>query len=136
MLFDHFKKRSHASVGKHGEDLATVYLKKQHYKILTRNYRNKYGTQVGEIDIIAKKKDLLIFVEVKTRTVSSSTIEQTLPEEQITAVKLQRLQKAATIYLHENNVINLPHRFDAISIKIFNNNEQPPIIDHIKSIFL
>jgi len=136
MLFDRFKKRSQSSVGKYGEDLATAYLKKHHYKISARNYRNKHGTQLGEIDIIAQKEDILVFVEVKTRTVSLSTIDRIRPEEQITAIKLRRLQKAATAYLHENAIIDMPHRFDAISIRVFAGNERPPIIDHIQSIFL
>lgn len=136
MLLHYFKKRSRSSVGKYGEDLATTYLKKHRYKICDRNYHNKHGIQVGEIDIIAKKDSLLIFVEVKTRTVSLSTADHTLPQEQITATKLRRLQKAATSYLHENNLLDTPYRFDAITVKLFEKNTHPPIIDHIKSIFL
>lgn len=50
-------------IGDKGEDYAAKYLKKHGFKILTRNYRKKYG----EIDIIAENKDYVIFVEVKTR---------------------------------------------------------------------
>ncbi|MBR5250702.1 MAG: YraN family protein, partial [Clostridia bacterium] len=48
-------------IGADGENQATLYLKKEHYKILERNYKTYYG----EVDIIAKKGDLLVFVEVK-----------------------------------------------------------------------
>jgi len=136
MLLNYFKKRSRSSVGKYGEDLAAAYLKRHHYEICDRNYRNKHGIQVGEIDIIAKKDSLLIFVEVKTRTVSPETLDNTLPQEQITAMKLRRLQKAAIAYLHENNSLDTPHRFDAITVKLFKEGTRPPIIEHMESIFL
>lgn len=136
MLFDRFKKNSSASVGRRGEDLATAYLKKHHYEICDRNYRNKRGTQVGEIDIITRKEEMIIFIEVKARTVSKATVDKILPQEQITATKLRRLQKTATAYLHENNLIDTPYRFDAITVKIFRKNEHQPIITHMESIFL
>ena len=49
--------------GDFGEEKATRYLKKQKYKILKRNFKNS----IGEIDIIAKQKDVIVFVEVKAR---------------------------------------------------------------------
>lgn len=52
------------SKGKHGEELAAVYLQAQGYQIVFRNFYSKYG----ELDIVAKKNNLLVFVEVKTRT--------------------------------------------------------------------
>ena len=60
-------------IGNLGEKIAEEYLKKQGYKILKRNYIPKFlsGPQRGEIDIVAKKKDALFFVEVKTLLASS-----------------------------------------------------------------
>lgn len=49
-------------VGKEGEDKASLYLQNNNYKIIFRNWKTKFG----EIDIIAQKDDLLVFVEVKT----------------------------------------------------------------------
>ena len=58
-------KTQQQKIGKKGEDLAVKFLKKKSYKIIERNFRaGKYG----EIDIIAKDKDELVFVEVKTKT--------------------------------------------------------------------
>ncbi len=54
-------RQNNTSLGKLGEDLACEYLKKSHYKIIERNFRTKFG----EIDIIAKRKKQLVFVEVK-----------------------------------------------------------------------
>ncbi len=53
--------RNNSFLGKKGEDLACDYLKKSKYKVIERNFRTKFG----EIDIVAKKKKQLIFVEVK-----------------------------------------------------------------------
>ncbi len=54
-------------IGKKGEDYCVKMLKKSKYKIITRNFRSKFG----EIDIIAKKNDTVIFIEVKTRDKNS-----------------------------------------------------------------
>ena len=50
-------------IGNYGEELSLTYLRDKGYKIISRNFRNKYG----EIDLICKIKDLLIFIEVKSR---------------------------------------------------------------------
>lgn len=54
---------NHIELGRYGEDLATDYLKDQGYDVLERNIRYRFG----EVDIIAKKENMLIVVEVKTR---------------------------------------------------------------------
>ena len=53
---------NHIELGRYGEDLATNYLKSQGYDVLERNIRYRFG----EVDIIAKKENMLIVVEVKT----------------------------------------------------------------------
>lgn len=87
---------SKKQTGDAGEEYCAKYLKKNGYKILDRNYRKPYG----EIDIIALKKNLLCFVEVKTRHYNSMT----QPYEAVDFRKQQRIIKAAQAYLAENDV--------------------------------
>ncbi len=77
-------------LGKKGEDLVAKYLKKQGYKIVKRNY----CTPFGEADIIARDKDELAFVEVKTRT----TDTYGLPSEAVGKEKQQRYRRIAQCY--------------------------------------
>lgn len=94
-------------LGDFGEDAAAKYLKKKRYKILCRNYSNKYG----EIDIIAKYKRDIIFVEVKTRPDSVFGT----PAEAVTYTKRQKIFKCAKWYMAENN-IDRGARFDVIEV--------------------
>lgn len=81
-----------SEVGQLGEDIAERYLKKKRYKIIERNYREKWG----EIDIIAKSpKKVLVFVEVKTVSGPDPYVEA---EEQLTKSKLTKLQRTAELY--------------------------------------
>ena len=77
--------------GKNAESLATKALIKKGYEILENNFRNKFG----EIDIIAKDKDTLVFVEVKAKTGE----EFGQPEEMINPGKLRKVRNMALIYL-------------------------------------
>lgn len=83
------------SGGQHGEDKAEVYLKNQRYKILHRNWK----TDRYEIDIIAKKKRRLYFVEVKYR----STQNQGMGYEYVTPAKLKQMTFAAESWVAQNN---------------------------------
>jgi putative endonuclease len=84
----------HLKIGKIGEDIAVKHLVKHKFSILERNYRKKWG----EIDIIAKKQDILHFVEVKT--VSCETgFDDYLPEENIRVFKKRRLARIINTYL-------------------------------------
>ena len=83
-------------IGKWGEEIAAKYLITRGCEVIARNVRTPYG----EIDIIAKQKDITIFVEVKTRT--SNTMG--LPEESITARKRQHMLSAAEHYAAENEI--------------------------------
>ncbi len=95
-----------------GEDLATEELKKKGYAILERNFSNKFG----EIDIIARDKNVLIFVEVKTKIGEYFG----LPEEMISKGKLQRVRNMATIYMKG---VSLPCRIDVVAIVLTPENE-------------
>ncbi|MBW2614211.1 MAG: YraN family protein [Deltaproteobacteria bacterium] len=94
--------------GKVGESVAVQYLKKQGYKIIEKNYR----TKVGEIDIIAKEKGSLVFVEVKTRRSRSFGS----PKWAITPQKKRNLSKAALYYLKTTDQSGADARFDVVSI--------------------
>lgn len=136
MLFkpkDATKKQQALSLGARGEKAAATYLKKQGYKIIEMNFSNASGKRLGEIDIVAKDKDELVFVEVKTR--ARNAHEQQMPEENITSSKLYKLNKAASFYITKNNLANTAYRFDAISI-IADPRDNSALLRHLKSIFL
>lgn len=97
----------HNTLGKQGEEEAVIFLEKNGYTILERNWR--YNNI--EIDIIAANKDFVVFIEVKTRT----SINWGTPEESVNSKKIRRIVVAADYYIQENNY-NLPVRFDIISI--------------------
>ncbi len=84
-------KTNNKGTGYRGEGLAAEYLRKKNFAILERNFSNKFG----EIDIIAKDKNTLVFVEVKTKIGESFGS----PEEMISRGKLQRIRNMATVYL-------------------------------------
>lgn len=95
-------------LGISGEDLAVEYLQQNGYKILERNFRSR----LGEIDIVARDKDTLCFVEVKTRT----SIEQGHPFESVSFFKQRKLARMALSYLKYKNFLDSPARFDVIAI--------------------
>lgn len=106
-------------VGKLGEDIASRYLLNKGFAILCRNYRKKYG----EIDIIAKKDDVLHFVEVKS--VSRENVTEHVscetnihrPEDNVHHLKLVRLSRTIQAYLaHTGGSKNWV--FDLIAVKI------------------
>lgn len=103
------------SLGQIGEDIATQYLQNKGYKILERNYKKPWG----EIDIIAKKGQDLVFVEVKTL----SSGEHFLPEEEITFRKKKALRRTAKLYLAENKYpADQNWRIDVIGIEMRDEN--------------
>ncbi len=83
-------------LGKLGEQLTAKTLKKQGYKVLLTNY----VTPFGEADIVAKKDETLVFVEVKTRT----TNKFGTPAEAVGSKKQQKYQNIANYYLQQNNL--------------------------------
>ena len=95
--------------GNLGEDAAVKYLKKKKYIILERNF----NVQGGEIDIIAKKGDYVIFVEVKTR----SGDEYGSGAEAVNYTKQQRMIKAAQVYLLRLG--DVPAQFDVVVVNGF-----------------
>lgn len=129
-----FLRRFHLNnpTGNKGEDLAVDFLKQAGFRILERNYKNKSGRAVGEIDIVAEKAGELVFVEVKARFAKRGS--QVFPEENITSAKLRKLSRIAEGYLRERCREADPYRFDAVLI-VFRENSDPEI-RHFRSIFL
>lgn len=96
-------------MGKDGEERAAAYLKENGYQILARNFRNR----LGEIDIIAREKDVICFVEVRTRRASSSH-EEALSS--VNAAKQYKLSKMALSFLKERKLLEKKARFDVVSV--------------------
>ena len=115
----HIKKE----LGNTGEEISVKYLEKQGYIILERNFYCKQG----EIDIIAKDKNEIVFIEVKSR----SNTEYGLPSEGVTKQKIKHLYRTAKYFLYKNKMLNEIARFDAIEILIKNGKFN---INHIKQI--
>ncbi|MEA3485611.1 MAG: YraN family protein [Candidatus Aerophobetes bacterium] len=95
-------------LGKIGENTAVKFLKRKRYEIIERNYR----CPLGEIDIVARDKKTLVFVEVKTR----SSTNFGLPEEAISYRKKQHLSRIASFYLIYYKIKEADCRFDVVSI--------------------
>ena len=96
--------------GKIGEDLAVDFLKNSGYRIIERNFRCK----LGEIDIIALDKNILAFVEVRTKKTSSFCT----PQETVTFSKQKKLQKLSLYYLAKKQIKNRDCRFDVVAIDL------------------
>ena len=95
-------------LGKKGEDLALRFLKKNGYRIFERNYVCK----MGEVDIIAKEKDTLVFIEVKTRTSTAFGP----PQLAVNSAKQMQLSKVALYFLKEKGIEDVKARFDVVAI--------------------
>lgn len=102
-----FKRKDTGSLG---EKLAADFLKKRGYRILEANYR----CPRGEVDIIARQKDCLVFVEVRSKISRNFGS----PEESISLTKRNHLRAAASHYRQEHN--NLPEdwRIDVVAIEL------------------
>ncbi len=113
--------------GKKGEDVAVEYLTRKGYRIVSRNFR----WRGGEIDIIARKKGILVFVEVRSFSTSAMEIN---PVETIGPYKIQKLIKTAEFFVETHPEFqNHDLRFDAIGVKF---NGKDVKIDHVENAFL
>jgi putative endonuclease len=111
-------------IGKYGEELASQYLQDRGYLILERNWR----CNLGEIDIVAKDKNRIVFVEVKTR----SGIGYGHPFEAITANKVSRMRKLAAQWCSQHQQMGAKVRLDAIAILIHSGRVA---VEHLKQVF-
>ncbi len=112
------------SLGERGENVAARFLRDKGLKVLLRNYR----CPLGEIDIIARDGDVLVFVEVKTRTADEPT-----PEDQVNHHKQHQLSKVAKTYLSRYGAAQPPARFDVVAVIWADGAD--PVVRHTPSAF-
>ena len=98
-----------ARMGREGEALAVVFLKKKGYRIVEKNYR----CPLGEIDIVALDKKTVCFIEVKTR----STGDYDRPEVAVHKRKQFQLSRVALWFLKERRLQDVRARFDVVAIR-------------------
>ncbi len=113
------------TLGKLGEDLACAELERRGYAVLARRYR----TRTGEIDIVARDGDTLVFVEVKAR--ADEACGQ--PGEAVTPSKQRRLARMALDYLARLPAAPGPCRFDVVGVLT---NTTPPTITLYRNAFV
>ncbi len=120
--------------GRIGEDIAEIFLSRKGFSVIARNYRKKWG----EIDIVAREKRIMVFVEVKTeklyvpRVTSVDGIYSI--EENIHRKKIDRLTRTIRSYLLENNVSDETEwRLDALIVRLDTQNRVARV-RHIKNV--
>lgn len=109
--------------GKKGELLAKEYLVSKGYSILDINYRNK----IGEIDIIALNKGIIVFVEVKTRTSTNFGYAY----EAVNRKKQEKIIYCSYLYLNQKRLMDYQIRYDIIEVYLTSNVK----INHIENSF-
>ncbi|PHS07822.1 MAG: endonuclease [Kordia sp.] len=115
---------SHNELGRKGEALTEEYLLRNGYQVLAKNWRYLKA----EIDIIAKKGDVLAIIEVKTRT----SVDIISPEAAVNSKKIKLLVAAANEYVIQND-LDVEVRFDIVAIHKKNEKYN---MNHIKDAFL
>src|SRR4030065_2093655 len=107
-------------LGKKGEEVVLRFVKKNGYKIIEKNYVCK----LGEMDIIAREKDTLVFVEVKTRT----SMVFGPPQLAVNSTKQMQLSKVALYFLKEKRLEEVKARFDVVAILLRPKGEEIELI--------
>ncbi|MGI6655667.1 MAG: YraN family protein [Desulfobulbus sp.] len=120
-------RRTPQEKGRIGEELALDYLREQGYGIAEKNYRTPYG----EVDIVARDGQTMVFVEVKTR--SSSRFGT--PFDAVDSRKQLHLCRAARAYLHCHGLAGTSARFDVISVELSRTDGGEPRITHLQNAF-
>ena len=110
--------------GAWGEEMAALYLEKQGFQILARNFR----CRAGEVDLIARESGTLVFVEVKTRR----TAAYGLPCEAVTVEKQRHIQKVIRFYVMKNRLEAADLRIDVVEILFC---KDTPCVRHTRNAF-
>lgn len=117
---------SRDKIGRTGEQLAAEFLKKKGYKVLRRNCRSA----LGEIDLLMRDGDEVVFVEVKTRT--ANTWGE--PEAAVTPAKQRRLGRQAERFATRHRLRGHPLRFDVVAVLL--EDDRPPELRHYPDAFI
>ena len=110
-------------LGDRGERAAARFLRRRGMRVLTRGYR----TRSGEIDLIARDGETLVFVEVKSR-------QWGVPAEAVDLGKQRRITNAAMQFLRKHRLLDVRCRFDIVAI-VWPDGRGEPSIDHIADAF-
>jgi putative endonuclease len=112
------------ALGSRGERLAARHLQHKGLRILARRFR----VRRGEIDLVARDRDVLVFVEVKTRRRGD-------PAEAVTPEKQRRLTRAALAFLRRYDLLDaaIPCRFDVVVV--WSDDKRPAVIEHLIDAF-
>lgn len=106
---------SRADIGAFGEKIASEFLEKKGFRIIEKNYRKPWG----EIDIVAKKGDVMRFVEVKTvsREMGTGVSREPSyePEEMVHAFKLDKLSRVVETYMSANK-LEMDYQIDVVTV--------------------
>jgi putative endonuclease len=116
--------RERQSLGRWGESQAAQYLSQKGFTILERNARTPYG----ELDLITRENDTLVFIEVKTR--ASTSLGP--PEVSVSTTKQKHLLAAAQAYVQAHSELIQDWRIDVIAILRLK--DRPPQIEHFENI--
>ncbi|MCL6621726.1 MAG: YraN family protein [Syntrophobacterales bacterium] len=111
-------------MGGRGEELAAEFLRRRGYHLLARNYRTPWG----EVDLIARHRGWLVFIEVKARRSDRFG----LPQEAVHPAKQEKLRAAAEHYLQAQGLTETPVRFDVVAIRL---TATGPLIELIEDAF-
>lgn len=114
--------RERLDLGELGEKLAQKKIKSLGYKCIEKNYR----CPLGEIDLIAKDGDCLVFIEIKTRKGRSIGYAK----EAVDQRKKRHISKVALAYMKSNNCVDVKSRFDVIAINIKGGKEEIEVISN------
>ena len=112
----------HLAKGEQGEHVAIRHLKRLGYRIIEHNYRCRFG----EIDVIARHRNVLVFVEVKSR--GSEAFGS--PKLAITTAKQHKLSQVAWHYLQKHNLTEASARFDVVAVSGMPNSPRIEVIEN------
>ena len=111
-------------LGRKGENLAASYLRDLGWEVVERNYR----TRLGEIDLVCRDHDSIVFVEVKTRTETDFA----RPDQSVTQRKQAKLRRLVEEYLLRHNLESSDVRFDVLGVTL---GGRRPEFEHIVGAF-